>query len=189
MRIIEKTRAYVAIATRARRNRLDLMSRLVRRPGIAAGVGVYEVGLFLSSRLETRTKQLAGAKAASMIGCQFCLDIGSALSAELGISERDLLDLARYRESASFTAQERLAIEFAEAMTATPHALTEALSQQLHETFSEAEIVELAAEVAWENHRARLNQALGARPMGFSDGAFCLRTEHEPAAGAPEVFR
>lgn len=189
MRIIEKTRAYVAIAARARRNRLDLVSRLVRRPGIAGGVGVYEAGLFLSSRLETRTKQLASAKAASMIGCQFCLDIGSALSAELGIGERDLLDLARYQESELFTAREKLAIEFAEAVTATPHALTDSLSEQLYAVFTKVEIVELAAEVAWENHRARLNQALGVRPMGFSDDAFCMRSDHEPGEASTKAFR
>lgn len=189
MRIIEKTRAYVAVASRARRNRFDLVSRLARRPGIAVGIGVYEAGIFLSSRLDTRTKQLASAKAASMIGCQFCLDIGSALSSAFGITERDLLDLPRYRESELFTAREKLAIEFAEAMTATPLALTDVLSMQLGAAFTSAEVVELAAEVAWENHRARLNQALGVRPMGFSDGAFCMRTEHEPRTGSTPAPR
>lgn len=184
MRLIEKTHAYVAIASRARRNRFDLVSRLARRPGIAVGVGVYEAGLFCSSRLETRTKQLAGAKAASMIGCQFCMDIGSALGAELGMTERDLLDLPRYRESDAFTAREKLAIELAEAMTTTPLALTDELSRHVHASFTNAEVVELVAEIAWENHRARLNQALGVRPMGFSDGAFCMRAEHEPRTGA-----
>jgi AhpD family alkylhydroperoxidase len=177
MRIIQKACAYAVIATRARRNRFDLLSRLARRPTIAIGVGTYEAGLFVSSRLDTRTKQLASAKAASMIGCQFCLDIGSALSSAMGITERDLLDLRRYRESEAFTEQERLAIEFAEAMTATPVALTDSLVEQVRATFTSAEIVELVAEVAWENHRARLNQALGVRPMGFSDGSFCMRSE------------
>ena len=180
MRIIEKTRAYAVLATRARRNRFDLASRLVRRPSIAIGVGSYEAGLFLSSRLETRSKLLASAKAASMIGCQFCLDIGSALSSVQGVPEGDLLDLPRYRESDSFTERERLAIEFAEAMTATPLALTDALLEHVHAVFTSAEVVELAAEVAWENHRARLNQALGVRPMGFSDGLFCMRPEPQP---------
>ena len=185
MRIIQKMRAYAVIATRARRNRFDLVSRLVRRPTIAIGVGGDEAGLFLSSRLETRTKQLASAKAASMIGCQFCLDIGSALGSVLGITERDLRDLVRYRESESFTKRERLAIEFAEAMTATPLALTDSLIEHVHAVFTSAEVVELVAEVAWENHRARLNQALGVRPMGFSDGSFCMRTEPQATNSSP----
>jgi hypothetical protein len=31
--------------------------------------------------------------------------------------------------------------------------------------------------IAWENQRARLNQALGVRPSGFADGQFCLLPE------------
>jgi hypothetical protein len=31
--------------------------------------------------------------------------------------------------------------------------------------------------VAWENHRARLNRALGVREAGFSDGAYCVVAE------------
>ena len=181
MRIIQKTRAYAVIATRAQRNRFDLVSRLARRPTIAIGVGSYEAGLYFSSRLDSRTKLLASAKAASMIGCQFCLDIGSALSSAMGITERDLLDLRRYRESEAFTDRERLAIEFAEAMTVTPLAVTDSLIEQVRATFTSAEIVELVAEVAWENHRARLNQALGVRPMGFSEGSFCMTGDIEPA--------
>lgn len=36
---------------------------------------------------------------------------------------------------------------------------------------SPAERTELMSAITWENHRARLNQGLGVRPSGFSDGA------------------
>jgi hypothetical protein len=39
MRIIQKTRTYAFIATRAQGNRFDLVARLARRPTIAIGVG------------------------------------------------------------------------------------------------------------------------------------------------------
>ena len=90
------------------------------------------------------------------------------------------MELPRYRESDAFTVREKLAIEFAEAMTTTPLALTDELSRHVRAAFTSAQVVELVAEVAWENHRARLNQALGVRPMGFSEGAFCMRAEPEP---------
>ena len=38
----------------------------------------------------------------------------------------------------------------------------------------DAQLTELAAVIAWENHRARLNRALGVRAVGFSDGAYCV---------------
>lgn len=41
----------------------------------------------------------------------------------------------------------------------------------------ETQLAELAAAIAWENHHGRLNQALGIRPAGFSDSAFCAVPE------------
>jgi hypothetical protein len=40
---------------------------------------------------------------------------------------------------------------------------------RLHEHFTEAEIVELAAWVAMENFRSRFNAGLGLHSQGFSD--------------------
>jgi hypothetical protein len=50
------------------------------------------------------------------------------------------------------------------------------------------DLTELAAVIAWESQRARLNQGLGVRPSGFSDGEFCLRPEPlvDPAHGLGE---
>jgi hypothetical protein len=51
------------------------------------------------------------------------------------------------------------------------------LRDRLAGEFTPAQLVELAAEAAWENHRARLYLALGVRPMGFSEGGFCISPE------------
>jgi alkylhydroperoxidase family enzyme len=58
-------------------------------------------------------------------------------------------------------------------MTATPVHVDEQLFSALREKFSEAQLVELTAAIAWENHRARFNHALGMESEGFSEGAFC----------------
>ena len=71
-------------------------------------------------------------------------------------------------------------MEFAAAISASPALVSDDLRARLEARFSRSQIAELAAEVAWENQRARLNQALGVRPSGFSDGSFCLVPE--PAA-------
>ena len=57
-------------------------------------------------------------------------------------------------------------------MTRTPTHVSEDLRQALLDQFSQAQLAELVAAIAWENHRGRLNQALGIRPAGFSEGAF-----------------
>jgi len=40
--------------------------------------------------------------------------------------------------------------------------------------FDEPQMVELTADIAWENHRARFNDAVGMGYGGFSDGSHCL---------------
>jgi hypothetical protein len=44
---------------------------------------------------------------------------------------------------------------------------------ELREYFVEAQMVELTAAIAWENHRARFNHALGLGYQGFSEGSYC----------------
>lgn len=70
-KVIVKAVAYARIITRARRNRLDLVKNLVRRPALGVAVLTYEVGAFVSSSVDHRLKYLASAKVSSRIGCLF----------------------------------------------------------------------------------------------------------------------
>ena len=72
---------------------------------------------------------------------------------------------------------EKLAIELAEAMTRTPVDVSDELRASLLEHFTAGQVAELAAAIAWENHRARLNRALGVRATGMSDGQVCVLPE------------
>ena len=85
--------------------------------------------------------------------------------------------MASYRDSAAFDARERLVIAYAEAMTATPVEVPDALFAELRALFDEAQIVELTAEIAWENHRARFNRPFLIGAGGFSTGAVCVLPE------------
>jgi alkylhydroperoxidase family enzyme len=58
-------------------------------------------------------------------------------------------------------------------MTHTPVEVPDALFQGLRENFTEAQLVELTATIAWENYRARFNHAFGLEAEGFSEGAYC----------------
>ena len=92
---------------------------------------------------------------------------------ELGITEEQLRELPRYRESAAFSEEERLVIELSAEMTKAPVELPPELLDRLRSRFDEAQLVELAAAIAWENYRARFNHAFGMGSQGFSEGAFC----------------
>jgi alkylhydroperoxidase family enzyme len=68
---------------------------------------------------------------------------------------------------------ERLALEYADRMTATPVEVSDALFARLREKFSDAPLVELTASIAWENYRARFDHAFGIEAENFSEGTFC----------------
>lgn len=180
MRAITRIRHYLRAFAGARRNRTDLAGWLVRRPWLLAAVGCYETALLLSNRLDPRLKELAELKAASLVGCEFCLDIGSALAHSSGLTEHQLTDLPRYATSDAYTGQEKLVLSLAEAMTLTPASLDlEDLRTRLLDTLSKAQFAELAAAIAWENQRARLNQALGVRPAGMAEGMTCALPQQQ----------
>ncbi|WP_161928394.1 carboxymuconolactone decarboxylase family protein [Gordonia crocea] len=179
MRALHRLWGYLRAFSQSKRNRADLYAWLIRRPLVLAATGGYEVSLMFSNRIDPRYKELALLKAAGMVSCEFCLDIGSALARHGGITEQQIRDLPVYADSDAYTGLEKLVLSFAEAITATPAVgedLTE-IREQLLVHFSKGQIAELAAEIAWENQRARLNQALGVRPTGMSDGATCALPE------------
>ena len=64
-------------------------------------------------------------------------------------------------------------LEYADAMTHTPVEVSDALFARLREKFTNAQLVELTATIAWENYRARFDHAFGIEAEGFSEGAYC----------------
>jgi alkylhydroperoxidase family enzyme len=81
--------------------------------------------------------------------------------------------LPNYRNNALFSETERLVLEYADAMTQTPVEVAMALFTKLRQKFSDAQLVELTATLAWENYRARFDHALGVEAEGFTKGSYC----------------
>jgi AhpD family alkylhydroperoxidase len=175
--VIEQVKNTVAVLPSARRNKTDLLRRMARRPQLLAATVAYETVLIFSARMDPRLKALAEIKAAALVTCEFCLDIGSAVASRAGITPAQLRALPNYRDSDEFSSDDKLVLELAEAMTAIPTVIDDDLRERLLRRFSQAQVAELMAATAWENYRGRLNQALGVRPSGFSDGAACAVPE------------
>jgi len=85
----------------------------------------------------------------------------------VGISDEQIRNLNWYTESNLFDTDEKLVLELADALTATPARVTEELRQRLQARFSTPQLVELAAAIAWENYRARSNRVFGFGSEGF----------------------
>jgi len=90
-----------------------------------------------------------------------------------------MAEMHDHATSPAFSPVERLVLDYAAAMTATPVHVADDLHASLRAHFDDAQIVELTAAIAWENYRARYNHALDIGAQGFSEGAVCML----PAAG------
>lgn len=104
------------------------------------------------------------------VNCPFCMDMNAAgwesliTSAELvALQGRQPLD-----QIPSFTVGERLAIEYARLISQTPLRIPPAFVESLQQEFDERQVVILATTAAQVNYWARLIQALGCPPEGFT---------------------
>ncbi len=91
-------------------------------------------------------------------------------------------ELPRYAESRAYSPLEKLVVEYAERMSRTPVEVPDELSAKLRSHFTEGQLVELTAAIAWENYRARFDHALGVEAQGFSAGAYCALPEQPEMA-------
>ena len=124
-------------------------------------------------RVPKALSDLAVLKAATIVGCEFCIDIGSEYARRSGLSDRQLLALHEAHRSGLFSEDELLVIDLATGMTRTPGAVEEELMGRVRDRFGVKGALELVHLIAWENARARINIALEIGPEGFSEGKVC----------------
>jgi alkylhydroperoxidase family enzyme len=128
---------------------------------------------------EKSLKTFAHMAVAAQVGCSFCLDLGYFMAHRENLDQAKAREVPRWRESEAFTPLERDVMEYAEAMTQTPSAVTDALSARLLDALGPAALVELTAFIALANLPARMNAALGIESQGFS--RVCARPLTEPS--------
>jgi alkylhydroperoxidase family enzyme len=82
------------------------------------------------------------------------------VGSQLGVSEEKIDALADYANSDLFSQAERLALEFADAMTITGRDVSDELFAGLRVFYDEDALTELTATIAWENASSKFNRAL-----------------------------
>jgi len=98
------------------------------------------------------------------------MDINAAVGGERGLS-REKIDAAlgaRRADEVGLSVRERLALEHADRVSATPVDVPDEFFARLAAEFSEREIVELTATIAHENYNSKFN-----RPLRIEANHFC----------------
>jgi AhpD family alkylhydroperoxidase len=157
------------------------------RPVFLAIAGL-ELGMERATRVDPTVRGLAELRVAALVGCEFCLDLGSAIVQKLGVPAAKLRDLNRHAVSTAFSPLEQAVLNYVDRMTATPATVRDEDVARVRAHLDEPQLVELTAAVAHENLRARMNHALGYEAEGFSTGQLCVlpaRDEVNPEVAPP----
>ena len=118
-----------------------------------------------SAELEPALRSLVTVRVSQINHCAFCVDINSATLRKRGVSDEKIDALGNWRESKLFEAEERLALEWAEAMTV--NTVDDDLRTRLKAQWSEDALVELTGLVAFQNLSSKFNAALDVPAQGF----------------------
>jgi alkylhydroperoxidase family enzyme len=152
------------------------------QPKMLTGMGRFQGAVRKGHSVDERLKNLMELKGAQMIGCEFCVDLGSQICRNSGFSDDELLALPRYQQSDLFTDREKVALDYAVAVMRTPVEVTDELFARMKEYFTDKQLVEITALLTIVN-LDRFNAAFGIGSAGFSDGMVCVPPDR-PALAA-----
>ncbi len=152
---------------------VEMIQAMCLRPEILRAFAGFGNSVYPGGLLERRVKELVIITASKTNECQFCT-----------FSHCDLVDIADIvqdplhviEHTDALVPRERLAIEYTRAVMADSNRLPESLVQQVHEHFSDPELVELTFLVGYINMLNLFNNSLQVR----YDGEYALL---KPVAG------
>jgi alkylhydroperoxidase family enzyme len=159
-------------------------------PPVARANREYAAKLSTLAAVDASLKTFAHMAVAAQVGCSWCLDVNYflALNQQLDLAKASQVPV--WRESEVFTPLERDVLEYAEAMTSTPTAVTDELYARLLGQLGPAAMVELTVFVGFANLAGRINTAHGIASQGYSEACeipLTRRLETSEAAASEAV--
>jgi alkylhydroperoxidase family enzyme len=142
-------------------------------PKAAIGSGALEsLVAHHDGALDERILKIVRIQASFAAACPFCIDMNSYQFQETSITLDEMMALQSIKpvnEVTTFSNRELIAMEYAKLISQTPLRFAGEFVTELKHHFTEREIVILASTAAQVNYWARLIQALGIPPAGFSN--------------------
>ncbi len=133
--------------------------------------------------LSPRHRALAELKSATTVRCEYCIDLGSQIARQWGLTDEELLALSDYQNASCFSDLDKLILEYATAISRTPVEVSDRLFDALRAHFDTPQLVGLTHVITLGNLRARFNVALDIGSSGFSDNRVCALPDAFPDAG------
>src|SRR6476620_2365524 len=136
-------------------------------------LGMYQLEHYIhNSGLEESLVHLVRMRASQINGCAYCLDMHSKDARALGETEQRLYGLDAWRETPYYSARERAALEWTEALTLVAETrVPDDVYERVREQFSEDELAHLSLAIVSINGWNRLNIAARTVPGDYVPGS------------------
>ncbi len=89
------------------------------------------------------------------------------MGSRLGVSDEKILALGDYATSPLYTEAERVALEYADAITLSDRDVGDDLFARVRRFYDDDAVVELTEVIAWENASSKFNRALRIPAQGL----------------------
>jgi AhpD family alkylhydroperoxidase len=142
---------------------VEMLQAMALRPEILRAFAGFGGAVYPGGILERRIKELVILTASQGNECQFCLNAHCDI-----VDVEDILaePIATIDDPSGLPARERLAVEYTRAAQADSNALPDALTRELHEEFTDPELVELSFMVGYITMLNLFNNLLQVRYAG-----------------------
>jgi len=147
---------------------LDAALLWARSPRLFLGVAIL-YGLIdrRKSPIEPALRALITVRVSQINWCAFCVDLNSATLIKRGASVAKVEALEHWRDSELFDERERVALDYAEAMTHSDQRVDDGTYDRLKRYFDDDTVIDLTALIAFQNMSSKFNSALAVPLQGF----------------------
>ena len=142
---------------------VEMIQAMCLRPEILRGFAGFGGCVYPGGLLERRVKELVIITASETNDCQFCTSSHCDLVDIADIVADPLLVIA---QAESLVPRERIAIAYTRAVMTDSNHIPDPLARDLHEHFTDPEVVELTFLIGYINMLNLFNNALGVRYNG-----------------------
>jgi len=165
---------------------LEPLEIWAHKPKLMMAMGKFNGAVRKPGALEPRLRNLCELKGSAMIGCEFCVDLGTQICRKSGFTDDELLAIPHYQSSDLFDEREKTALDYTVAVMRTPVEVTDELFAKLQQHFTSEQIVELTALLTLVN-LDRFNAAFDIGSAGFSEGMVCIPPERPGATQLTKI--
>lgn len=120
-----------------------------------------------NSSLEPSLRALVQVRVAQINWCDFCIDYNALNLLERTNSIEKVDVLKDWATNSSFTKEEKVALHYVEEISKTEVSIPDDLKEELKNTFTDDQIIELAALISFQNMSAKFNSALDIPAQGM----------------------